>query len=212
MAVIVAAWGATTETGLASALGLGARQAAVLVVGTLFAIGLQRTRTRFDQVSLELSARVSAEAAGKATEAARRERLAALDALATPLLSQLMAGKALTEADRQEFAVAEAELRDGLRARVLGLPTVVDAVRRARRRGVGVVLMDDRGSVPLPAADLERIAAITREALLTARDGQVTARLLPPGREHVATIVVDGSAYERHEIPGTDGNDEGPVA
>lgn len=213
MAVPFAVWGATTQSGLAAALGLTARQAAIVVVGTLFALGLKRTSDQIERLALDTSARATAEAANRAKAAERTERLAALDEIATPLLVRLVGDAELTGEEREELAIAEAALRDGLRARALSVPVVADAARQARRRGVSVTLLDDSTPGALSADDLERATEATATALRDAVDGQVTARLLPPGRELVATIVVDGSEYERHEVLREDAADaEGPPA
>ncbi len=200
-AIPFAVWGATTETGIWAALGLTARQAAIVVMGTLFALGLNRTRERIARLARRTSARATAEAANRAKAAERSERLAALDEFATSMLARLVGGGELSETDRKEFAVAEAALRDGLRARALNVPIVAEAARQARRRGVSVTLLDDSGPGALSAEALERAAEATAKVLHEAVDGQVTARLLPPGRELIATIIIDGSRYERQGIP-----------
>lgn len=213
MAIPFAIWGATTQTGLASALGLTARQAAIVVVGTLFAFGLKRTAEQIARLATDTSARATAEAANRAKAAERSERLAALDELATPLLVRLVGETELTATEREELAIVEAALRDGLRARSLGVPAVVDAARQARRRGVSVTLLDDSTAGSLSPDDLERATEATAAALRDVRDGQVTARLLPSGRDLVATIVVDGSEYERLEVARDAAPDaEGPPA
>ncbi|MFZ2964008.1 MAG: hypothetical protein WA006_04910 [Rhodoglobus sp.] len=213
MATPFAVWGATTETGLWAALGLTARQAAIIVIGTLFALGLKRTSDQIARLAQDTSARATAEAANRAMAAERSERLAALDEFATPLLARLVEDGELSVEEREELAIAEAALRDGLRARTLSVPLVADAARQARRRGVSVTLLDDSTPGALSAHDLERATEATAAALRDAADGQVTARLLPPGRELVATIVVDGSEYERQEVPRDGATQaEGPPA
>lgn len=193
-------WGSTTDIGPANAILLVARQIPVLLVGTLFATGLRRTGDDIERVTEAASIGAIAEAGA---EAARRERDMRLDDLggfATSLLEKLASGVPLEPADRIEFAVAEAEVRDSVRARSLRLPSVIVAARDARRRGVEVVLLDDSDPTANKTADLELVGAELANALDSASDGRVTARLLPPGRGALATIVVDGSRYERLEI------------
>ncbi len=200
-AIAFAVWGATTETGIWAALGLTARQAAIVAMATLFALGLNRTRERIARLARRTSARATAEAANRAKAAERSERLAALDEFATSMLARLADGGELSDTDRKELAVAEAALRDGLRARALNVPIVAKAARQARHRGVSVTLLDDSAPGDVSPEALERAVEATVEALHEAVDGQVTARLLPPGRELIATIITDGSRYERHWIP-----------
>ena len=200
-AAIIAVWGATTDTGLAEAGILIGRQAPIVLVGTLFAIGLRRTGEAIERLTEQTSLRATAEAIAQATSQERSLRLAALDEVATPLLTRLVDGPAIRPEERLEFAIAEAELRDSLRARTLNTPTVAAAARDARRRGIGVILLDDSEPGTVAPADLDRAVALTSSTLRTARDGRVTARLLPAGRDKVATIVVDGTEYVSHEVP-----------
>jgi hypothetical protein len=201
LAAVIAVWGATTDTGLVDALALIGRQVPVLLTGTLLATSLSRSGKAIARLTAEASRRSATAAAAEATAVERNARLAVLDSVATPLLARIVDGAPLTSEDRQEFALAEAALRDGLRARSLSVPAVIDAVRDARRRGVGVVLLDDSSPGSVTAEDLERVVQAIVAAVRAARDGRVTARLLPPGREVVATIVVDGSEYAAHEVP-----------
>ncbi len=193
------AWGMTSEIGVSNALLLIARHAPVLVVGTLFATGLRRTGDEIERVSAAQAAGAMSEAGARAAAVERETRLRELGEFATPLLERLANGDPVTAADRVEFAAAEAEVRDSVRARSLRLPAVIVAARAARRRGVEVVLLDDRGSAPLDAASRAVVEDGLAAALDGAHDGRVTARLLPPGRPVLATIVVHGADDHRSE-------------
>ena len=200
LAVVLAIWGATTEIGFFGALELVARQTPILIVGTLFATGLRRTGDAIDTFTAESSERAVAEAASLATTRERENRLTVLGQLAAPLLERIAHGTAPSRADRLEYSLAEAELRDGLRARSLLLPGVIAEARAARRRGVEVVLLDDSDPSLLPAEDLQRAADAIESALEQAKDGRLTARLLPPRRDAIATIVVDGSEHRSTQV------------
>lgn len=195
--VVVVSWALTTGVGMLTALVLLGKQAPVLLVGTLFSIGIDRTATTITRLmSLEAS-RAAAEAAVLATAAERRRRLTELDALATPLLRQLVDGSELTVEDRRRFADAESTLRDTLRARALSVEPLVDTVRRARRRGVDVVLLDDSDPDQLDGRHLaSAIAEIDRE-VSGVTEGRVVARLLPPGRDEIATILIETAGDSR---------------
>jgi hypothetical protein len=197
MSAVVAVWGITTDS--PSAVALIARQLPIMVMGTLFAVGMSRIVDQIESLAADASSRMAAKAAAEATAAERRERLAELDALAGPLLRRLAAGHPASAEERLEFALAEAELRDSVRGRAFRTPDVAAAARAARRRGVGVILLDDSGA-PVPEADLERVRDAVVHALGEAQDGVVTARLMPAGREAVATILLDGSTYAKYEI------------
>lgn len=190
--------GATSPIGLATATLVAARQSAIVAVGTLAALGLRSTSDRIRDLAAEASARSAAEAAGVAIAQERELRVAELRASVAPLL-QRIANEPITAEDRSEFAVAEAELRDGLRARGLRIPEVTAAARAARRRGVDVVLLDDSGGTA-PEKDVRDFASLVAGVLDTAVDGRVTARLLPPGRQLMGTVVADGSHYVSHEV------------
>ena len=200
VAVVLALWGATTEIGLLGALELVARQTPIIIVGTLFAAGLRRTGDDIDTFTAESSARAVAEAASIATTRERENRLTALGQLATPLLERIATGAEPSAADRLEYSLAEAELRDGLRARSLLLPGVTAAAREARRRGIEVVLLDDSDPALLSAVELGRAVTAVLDALARAKDGRLTARLLPPGRDAIATIVVDGTEHRSSQV------------
>jgi hypothetical protein len=204
MALVIVAWGLTTPVGLAEASVLIGRQAPIVLVGTLFAIGMTRTASAIERVSAETSARITAAAEAAATARERAARLAALDEVVTPLLEQLVDGSAIQPQSRIDFAIAAAELRDGLRARTLSTPRVLEAARDARRLGVEVTLLDDSDPSTLTPADLDRAENATVRALRAARDGHVTARLLPPGRDNIATVVADGTAHRSIEVARED--------
>ena len=80
------------------------------------------------------------------------------------------------------------------------MPTVVSAARRARRRGVDVVLLDDSDPETVDPGDLDAVLAQVTQALDGAADGRIVARLLPPGRAGIATLLVDTSASARNDV------------
>ncbi|MBX3099316.1 MAG: hypothetical protein KF761_07010 [Salinibacterium sp.] len=192
-------WGATTPVGIAAAALMAMRQSAILAVGTLAAVGFLRTSRRIQYLVAEASMRVAAEAAVRAVAEERARRLSELRASIGPLLERIDDGTPLSEDDKAEFAAAEAELRDALRARGLRVRLVIDAARAARRRGVDVVLLDD-SSGQTPEEDLTEFATIVAQMLDESVDGRVTARLLPLGRPLLGTVVTDGSTYRAREV------------
>ena len=200
LSLTILVWGTTTEIGFSNAVVLVARQAPILLVGTLFATGLRRTGDEIEKVTAAASMGAIAEASVTAARRERDQRLTELGGFATDLLEKLASGAPISDEDRIEFAVAEAEVRDSVRARSLRLPDVVTAAREARRRGIEVVLLDDGGPGAHSGDDLDRVGRELTRALEAAVDGRVTARLLPAGRPSIATIVIDGSRYERRDV------------
>lgn len=196
------AWGLSTPDRLIEAIMLVARQAPIVLVGSLFSFGMTLTSRKLESVHEAETARVAAEAAALARNAERSRRLAALDAAVGPQLRRIADGEELTDSDRHELLIAEARLRDSLRARQLDLPDIVAAVQRARRRGVIVLLLDDRYPLALPAGTLSALSDASVRMLDSADSGTVTIRLLPAGRPLLATLVTtQGDAYSRVELP-----------
>ena len=97
-----------------------------------------------------------------------------------------------------EARLLEAELRDEIRAPFFTGTAVVEAARRARGRGVEVLLLDDRGGEgvlgtgegdddALCSLIVERASAALDEAVA----GRVVVRVCPAGRRWAATILTD---------------------
>jgi len=69
---------------------------------------------------------------------------------------------------------------------------VVAAARSARARGADVVLLDDSLGDELAAEDRRRIIEAVVNVVGRAGSGsEVVARVLPPGRRHLASILID---------------------
>ncbi|MDN4480403.1 hypothetical protein [Demequina muriae] len=198
MAAITAAWGASAGRGALTGITMLDTHIGILLVGTLFALILRRTSARINALN-ERSVSSAADAA--ATDAARqvrRARVSELAEVAVPLLEQIAAGTDADDRMRREFSLTEALLRDSVRGRSLAVPAVVDAATQARRRGVEVTILDDRGSAPSDGETLSRMVDATVAGLTRARGGRVTVRLLPEGRPAALTIVAaDGDDVER---------------
>ena len=119
----------------------------------------------------------------------------------------------ITDDDRREFLLIEAQFRDEIRGRVLATEEVMAAARRARERGVTVELLDDRRQ------NLDdRLSATISESLIAvlndARTGRVVARATPRGTNNAATIFSAATELSREstfvEIPEPDPAPEQP--
>ena len=201
---VMLVWGATTAFGVDGAILAVAEQLPILIVGTLFATGLRRSATQIRSLNEQITERAAREADAEATALERHARMRALEQFVTPMLERLASGETPTAAERTQYALAEAELRDGLRAGVLMVPEVVAAARAARQRGVDVVLLDDSAGVAPESDSLALVSQRVVAALDAGSRGTVTARLLPPERGVIATIVVDGEHYSREDITPAD--------
>ena len=103
----------------------------------------------------------------------------------------------LTDGLVMEARLLEAELRDEIRAPYFTGTEVVAAARRARSRGVEVVLFDDRGDATRGGSTQyeERLRTRIVERAVAALDeagaGRVVVRVCPAGRRWAATILTD---------------------
>lgn len=206
MTAITAVWGALTGLGPTVGLTMMQSHVGILLVGTLFAVLLRTTSLRIDILN-ERSVRSAVDsAATAAARQVRRARVAELATVAVPLLEKITAGAPLDADDRMEFAITEAQLRDSVRGRSLALPAVEAASAAARRRGVDVMLLDDRGESIDDGETLARIVTTVVDVLNAAHGGHVTVRLQPAGRAAAATIVAaDGDHVSRLTL-GHDGH------
>lgn len=199
VSAVAVAWAVSAGLGAPTALILMGKQAPILLVGTLFSLGIDRTTARISRVTAAEAARAVDGAADEATARERASRLAELDSSATALLRRLVDPQPLTADDRQRFAAAEAELRDTVRGRALSVVPLLDLVRDARRRGVEVVLLDDSDPDLLDPADHASAIDRVADAVASTTEGRIVARLLPPGRDDVATILIEGRTESRRE-------------
>lgn len=150
------------------------------------------------------------ERALKAEEQARMERelqVSINSAMAVKLADVSVRARGTLEALRDEEVtpeiamearLLEAELRDEIRAPFFTGTAVVEAARRARGRGIEVLLLDDCGGEgvrgtgegdddALCSLIVERASAALDEAVA----GRVVVRVCPAGRRWAATILTD---------------------
>jgi hypothetical protein len=120
---------------------------------------------------------LAATAARSAIRTERKARLRQNLRGALPLL-ELIAnsdGK-LSESEKLEARLLEAELRDGIRGRSLTYPDLVQAVRALRGQGVEVQLVDDGGLEDLSASEAEALIGEVVRLLTAVKQGKVVVR------------------------------------
>jgi hypothetical protein len=179
------------------------RQSGTLLIGTLFALALQRssrTITAIQNSQLSRAANAAAMSAAMREGAAQTQRL---ESGARPALERILNGTPLTSDDIAEFNLLEGTLRDGIRATGLSSDRVSAETRRARARGIRVILLDDRGDELRPS-DLERVELALIEQLSGTRSGSITARLSPQDRDEIATILVEEDGGYRRVVVTAD--------
>lgn len=186
-------------------------QLASYFAGAFFALWMKRTSRRILEFQETERRRIAVEQALEAGADERRRQLEYVRAVAGPALEAIAAGT-VTDADRREHALIEAELRDRIRGRSLAVPPLTTAVRAARGRGAHVALLDDLrhdDGRTAPPEDVVRAAA--KWAAMRVADAQadeITVRLARVGGTPVVTVAA-GSATESFslaEVP------EGPRA
>lgn len=182
----------------------------LLVVGTFAGVVLRRAARQISAAAARSQERRARHAARVAETAERHRRLAELEQNVRPVLERLAAGHEPGPEERVRLAVLEAELRDRIRGAALDVPAVVASVRAARLRGVIVEVMDD-GALET-AADPTSVLAPIPGLLDAVAAGRVVIRILPPGREAVASVVVETAEGTRRWTIGGDGVPRSPDA
>lgn len=169
-------------------------------VGVIWQIVLRRI------VAREHSHRTKSARASLATEiaaeavAANRRELNEVITLVTPVLEHIGAGKKLDDQMRRELSVVEASVRDRIRSPGLQHPHIVEAVTTSRRRGVKVLLLGDGA-----AGCSDELAHAIAALLEPLREGEVTIRALPPGREGSVSVLHSNTSTITRSILAEDG-------
>ncbi|MGF0319453.1 hypothetical protein [Nocardia fluminea] len=164
---------------------------------TVFMSIVRPTQRSLRELRSEANRRAATEAALAAANAERDRQLGALDRIAGPLLARIAAGIELTDTEREQCRLLEAELRDGLRAPQLVTDRLSAAARGARSRGVEVTLLDDGGFLGVPEWVRHNVIEAAVGELDMAAAGSVTVRVLPVGRRWVATVLAAAPGGDR---------------
>lgn len=193
-------WAISVGRSYLDGVDLVVRHAGTLLMGTLFSILLRRAAARITALQQERVAQVASESAALTELREREVQAAQLNREARNELEEIAAGRYLGSHQQRGFELVEASLRDTLRGGALKSPDVAAAARAARLRGAAVVLLDDRND-PLDAENTSSVQAAVLAELDTLVEGSLTVRLLPAGRDVVATIVRNDEARRRIDIP-----------
>lgn len=171
LTIQVLIWGGTNalfNSGLGGAFALVAAAHAI-------SVGLEKSAA---QTALYLETAKSTEAATAADSAIRQERSMRITNTlqgAFPML-ELIASRKLTEDEKQEAVILEAELRDEIRGRTLLNPTLKNAIRSARKRGIEVVVLDEGGLELVSESEREELRNKIAAELDNIVSGRVTIR------------------------------------
>ncbi|HEY5858403.1 MAG TPA: hypothetical protein VIW24_31385 [Aldersonia sp.] len=190
MMVVALAWSLSTGQGIAPGVAISVFNFGPLAMGTVFAYTLRPAARAIVELREQATERIAEQAATAASLEERDSQLRQLDRLVRPTLDKIARGGPVDASTRLECALLEAELRDGLRAPSLVDVEVSAAARRARARGVEVVMVDDGGADDVTPAVRGRLLRHVGGELDGAEAGSVTVRILPPNRPVLATILV----------------------
>ena len=133
------------------------------------------------------------------TERVLMEARASVARRALPVLREIASG-VIDEGIRTRARLLEAELRDEIRAACFTGTAVVGAARRARARGVDVVLLDDAGSTaegmteapPPEGSERSRLVKVVARFLEGVDRGRVVVRVPPRSRGLLVVATRDG--------------------
>ncbi|MGB3772118.1 MAG: hypothetical protein WBA00_13325 [Rhodococcus sp. (in: high G+C Gram-positive bacteria)] len=185
---VALSWTISTGQGAVYGLLLVLPSGALVLMGAFFAFAIRSPVSDIFRLREESTRQAADEAAAAAALDERDAQLTRLDRLARPLLTRIASGESLSPEERESCRLLEFHLRDTLRAPGLDEAEVGSAARAARSRGVEVVLLDDRGS--MPDAVSRNIVASVITALDDVEQGSVTVRLMPHHRDTAASILV----------------------
>ena len=161
----------------------------LMAAGQAVSIGVEVAAARAKELSDQATRE---EAAAIATTVRRTERQRrSQEALekSRPILERIVsAGGKLTESEKRMAMIAEIELRDEIRGRLLLSDQVRDAARRARDRGVEVAFLDEGGLETASEEQLERFHKDIAAAIDSALSGRIIVRA-PKGEAWRVTVV-----------------------
>jgi hypothetical protein len=197
--VLTVIWASSAASGWIGGVLMSIATIGWLTVATGVSHFLRNNNRLITQYAADARASVDRYVSEKALGVARTEWMDHIRRVAAPALEQICAHQHFpSEVQRQEYTLIEAQLRDEVRGRSLATDTVLEAARRARRRGVTVHLIDDRKeglSPSLVTRAAEKVIAVLDQA----QTGTVTVRIKPAGGSSAVTIFA--SASENSDEP-----------
>lgn len=170
------------QTGLPGALML-------VFAGHAISVGLAnayREIMTFNQEALEIEKQ---QIANSVASEVRRSRLDSALKGALPILNLIREQRGvLSDEQKQQARFLEAELRDEIRGRSFMSEVVREAVRKARERGVEVIVLDEGGLDSASDVEKSEILQKAAAAIDSVSEGRITLRA-PQGENWRATLV-----------------------
>jgi len=203
---IIAWLGTTTLTiqviwwgGLESIFVSGLGGAIALVAAShAISVGIEKSAK---QAASYLELAKETEASSARESAIRLERSGRLKSTlqgALPILEKIASGE-ITEADRQEATLLEAELRDEIRGRTLISQSLKAAARQARARGVELAILDEGGLEGTPEKERDQIRDRLASELQKITEGRVTIRA-PKAEKFRVTFVASRPGTAKPDV------------
>jgi hypothetical protein len=173
----------------------------MVIIGQAANLGLQQSERAIERANQTAAA---AKLAAKRKEITRESQVLAFNHSVPNVKSMLQRTIAqkgrLSEDDRREAMLLEADLSDEVMGGALVVKAVIRAARLARLRGVEVYLLDDGVLAQVDAAELEEIHVKVVDVVTNQLSGKVTVRATSGNRWQVSI-----TAYERGaRVPNID--------
>lgn len=186
-----ACWSTLTGQGVWTGVELYSINFATILMSIVFAYSVRPVVQLVYSLRHREAARAANEARSRGALDERNALLAEVDRVVSPLLEAAGRGDELDSEARLSCRLAEAHLRDLLRAPMLAKSSEVSqAVADARRRGCSVILLDDRVDRQSWPRELAPLWDVIRTASATLGDGgSMTVRINPEGRDDRASVV-----------------------
>lgn len=190
-----ALWALTHDASLAQAFDLLAFPFLALVIGATWRWLLNRIVVRELAHQRDVERAAMAAEIAEASIAATHTELAEIGAEVGGILQAIGDGQWLDDAFATEISVVEAGVRDRIRSPHLRDAALGAAIERARRRGVGVLVL---GSSSHERAINDALAASVAEVIDGIDAGAVTMRAIPSGRQGALSVLrTDDTTSER---------------
>ncbi|WP_375405905.1 hypothetical protein [uncultured Amnibacterium sp.] len=197
LTVVCLAWSINGSAGPLAGLGLVERQIGVLLIGTLFAIGLRRAARSAAEFA-EVQRRQALERDLAETEVrARGDAARRVLAVAGPTLELIASERTLDIWERARIAALEGRLRDEIAIAPLLSESLDHALNAARSRGVDAVVLTEASVGDLPTAVRLRAADWLASRLNQVVGTQFVGRVVLRGRDVRVSAAVDDAVEDR---------------
>ncbi len=164
------------------------------VLGMMMRVAMDRTTASVNSTAAETGAARLEAVRAQEREAESRRRLGRLEDSVLPMLDHIASGAPLTDEDRAECRLLEAEARDQLVAAPLLAPPLVTAIAQARARGATVVLAAQGETPPELVAPFREVCRAVLSAAQA--DSRLVALWRPNDRGRLGSVSLVGTSHE----------------